>query len=1085
MKVSIVKHWLLMLALSFMFVPGVFAQSQKVSLQLKNATLSQFFKAVEAQTSYNFSYLENIVDHKKDITMSVKDVTLASALNKALEGRNLKYEVVSDKSIIITEKTAAKDVPVKVSGQVFDELGEPAIGCSVMQKGTGNGVVTDANGAYTITVPRGAVLVVSYIGYTTQEVAVGNKTNININLTEDAESLAEVVLVGYGSQRRQAVSGAVVQADLEKFKDVPENDVMVKLKGSVPGLNIEGGHAKAGDDVTLSVRGQNTITSSGNTPLVVVDGAIYYGSIKDISPYDIENVTVLKDASAAAVYGSRSANGVILIETKRGAGTKDGKPVFNFDINYGLSNEYKRPHIYNGEEYLQRVLDIRELKGQEADPSKITSYLTPLEAENYYSTPDHRATIEDPYGVVAQAAWNRSVNASVANSSDKTHYYIATSFIDQHGVVKGDQYKRLSARVNIDSDITRWFNISIKANYSHRNEGGEKLVNLNYKYYLSPYGSLYNDDGSINLYPNGSKTVDNVLKMYYSEYVNNTDNMDAVVSARIKCPWIEGLTVTSTMSNNLKWYQYGLFEDHTTYEAANSYGKGSIKRQYTYNILWDNILKYNRSFGKHNIDFTGLFSQEKYSFDSITGSASNFANDQLMLGNLGLGSTQKIGSEMKASEAIGLMARLTYTYADRYSITGTFRRDGYSAFGVDSKYGNFPSVGVNWAISREPFMEDVDFISNLAIRATYGSNGNQSVSPYSTLGKLSNGKIAYLGDTEYRNTQYIDTMGNGLLGWETTTGANLGLDFGFVGDRISGSIDVYNTNTNGMLFKEQLPVLSGFASIKSNIGQINNKGIELGLHALNIDKEFKWMTDFSFSLNRQKLIHTQTDEDDIDEKLFMGKPVNVIYGFDVIGIWQETDEIPNGWEVGDYKVRDVDGNGLLEKDKDYTIIGYADPNFRWGLTNTFKYKGFTLMVFVNSIWGGKCKDGRWFASQECKFQGNNYEHGTDSNFLVWDTWTPHNTDAYFCKITMSNNSERAYPLEDRSFIKLEKVSLSYDLSKYVRPWGIKGLGVSISGDNLGGWAPYYHGLDAEGDQGVHAYTNPLLRTWTMSLNMNF
>ena len=979
---------------------------------------------------------------------------------------------------------------ITVTGTVTDADGLSIPGVNVAVKGTTLGTNTDANGLFSINVPgRDAVLVFSYIGYTKQEITVGNQTVLKISLIEDSRLLEEVVVVGYGTIRREAVTGAVASANLEVYKDVPSNNILDRIKGTVAGLNIDGTN-RTGQVGAMVIRGQNSIGAS-NTPLVVVDGVIFAGSLADISTHDIESLTVLKDASAAAVYGSRSANGVIIIETKRGQGTA-GKPVFNLDMNYGFSNQMKPLTVYGPDAYLQRLLDIREARDEEADPSKIDIYLQNEERKNYNATPDHQPTIPDPYSICSQPGYNRNVSFGVSNRMEKTRYYIATSVIDQQGVELNDQYKYLSARINIDSDINNWLNIGVKSFYSNRDNSGTTPPNT--KSHFSPWATLKNPDGSYMYAPQTTTSFVSPFWQMATDDVKKRNNLNGIVTATIKAPWVKGLSFVSTLSNTLRWENDNQFWGKNTTNGAAINGRGTREARNYHNLLWDNMLKFNRIFKeKHYVDVTLLFSQEKYKYERVRATAQDFDNTVLGTYRLQDGKTQTVETEGQASQAVGLMARGTYTFNNKYSLTGTVRRDGYSAFSKNRKYGTFPSVGVNWNISRESFLEGNEVLNNLAVRATYGSNGNQSIGLYQTLARIATDRYLYAGSSSYVLTQYISSLATDDLGWESTTGLNLGIDFGWLKGRINGAVDMYNTRTNDLLFSLDLPRISGMGSIMSNVGEIQNRGIEITLNTLNIDqKDFQWYSNFSFSLNRNKVISITGDKgpdgkepDIIASGYFIGKPLGTIYDYKVIGMYQQADKdngtILQGWRPGEYKIEDLNGDGKITSDKDRQILGNTKENFRWSLTNSFHYKGFSLMVYLYSIWGGN----GWYLSRN-NYPNNNYAARGDINHPVYDYWTPRNTNAFFQRPDYGRTGAvTSYKPIDRSFIKLQKISLTYDIGQWVKSLKINGLTLGVSADNLYTFAPHWIGLDPETNQGITDSSVPSIRTYNISLSVNF
>ena len=1093
-NITIMKFSLLFMFLGIISVSAEsYAQSAKLSLDMRDVTLYEVVSEIEKQSEFMFFYKSGDIDSNLKVSIRAKDKTIAEILNEVMKNADLAY-VVNNKHVLIAKKSNATfQQSIFTTGKVTDAEGLPLPGVSIAIKGTTQGTATDANGLYTLQVPNeNAVLVFSYIGFIKQEITVGNRRTINITLSEDTREMEEVVVIGYGTMKKEAITGAVARANLAVYEKVPSNNILDRIKGSVAGLNISGTN-RAGAVGDMLIRGQNSPTAS-NYPLIVVDGAIFAGSIADIAPADIESFTVLKDASAAAVYGSRSANGVILIETKRGQGS-NGKPVFNLEMNYGISNQLHQMKMYTGEAYLQRVLDIRELLGQEADPSRIEFYLQEEERKNYLATPDHRSSIPDPYNILTQPSFNRNVSFSVANRLEKVRYYVATSVIDQQGIEINDQYKNLTARINIDSDITDWLNVGIKSFYSHRDQSGSLFGWL--KCFISPYGTLKNPDGTYVFAPQTTTSAPSPFWYIATDDVKLRNNLNGILTATIKAPWVKGLSYTTVLSNTVRWENDNQFWDDHTVEGRTVNGTGFREARNYYNLLWDNMLKYVQTFQeKHYVDVTMVFSQEKYSYERVRANARNFDNLTLGTYGLGAGKTQTVETGGQASEAIGLMARGTYTYNNKYSLTGTIRRDGYSAFSKNKKYGTFPSVGVNWNISREGFMKDISFLDNLALRATYGSNGNQSISLYQTLARISNNRYLYDngGSPTTVITQYISRLGTDNLGWETTTGLNLGIDFGFLNGRINGAIDAYMTRTNNMIFSLPLPSVSGMSSIYDNVGEIQNRGFEISLNTLNVDRgDFKWYSNFAFSLNRNKVVSIFGDKgpdgkeaDLISSGYFMGKSLGAVYNYKVLGMYQQKDvdngTIMKGWRPGEYQLQDIDGDGKITSDKDRQILGYTKENFRWSFTNSFHYKGISLMVYLNSIWGGN----GWYLSTDNNPGTSSYRDRADINHPVYDYWAPRNTGAFYPRPDYgSTGASVAYKPIDRSFIKLQKIYLTYDVGQWIKCLHFNDLTVGVSADNLYTFAPYWIGLDPETNQGMHAHAVPSIRTYNFSLSVKF
>jgi TonB-linked SusC/RagA family outer membrane protein len=765
---------------------------------------------------------------------------------------------------------------------------------------------------------------------------------------------------------------------------------------------------------------------------------------------------VLKDASAAAVYGSRSGNGVILIETKKGK-SAFGKPQVDVNLNVGTSNQMKPLEVYDSKGYIQRLLDIREARGVEADPTKVEFYLQTEEAKNYMATPDHQPTLTDPFSLFRQQGQLINANFSLANRTEKTRYYLSGNVINQQGVVRNDEFSRFTGRMNIETDLSKWLTVGIKTNYSFRNYPNGRIYGAandgSSMYAFSPYASIHNEDGSYRQFPQTTTSFNSPYWQIATTSVNQNNSLNGIGTILVKVPGVKGLTYTMNASITQNWN-----ENYSFYNSQSVVGlpkKGSANRTYNRSTsqLLDNIIKYNRTFASvHNVDLTLLYSYENYRYESISASGSGFDNESL--GSYGLGTAAIQSSSSGGGESVGkgAMGRLTYTFNNKYSLTGTIRKDGYSAFGANNKWASFPSVGVNWNISKEEFMERVSVVSNLAVRASYGSNGTRAVNPYQTLARMSGGRYIYANDPSYTYTQSVSSLGNEDLAWESTSGYNLGIDFGFLKNRIMGSLDLYSKHTENLIFPQPLPSIGGISSITSNLGRIGNKGVELGLTTVNVNKgKFRWTSDLAFSLNRNKVESIYGQDKDGDGKeddlvssgYFIGRSLGTIYGYRITGMWQQTDKdagtIMTGMAPGTYKLQDVDADGKITSDKDRQFLGNGRENFRWSLTNTFDYKNWSMMLFVNSIWGG---NGYFLAANSPYLDP--YAEAESLNRPTYDYWTPKNPNATFPRL---NNSTAAVykgtKYMDRSFVRLQKASLTYNLSSMVSKYGIKGLRASL------------------------------------------
>jgi len=1081
--------------------------SQTITIASRQITLGKVFKLVEEQTHYAFLWNKRQLDESRVIRIDVKQAPLDQVMKLCLEGLPLTYRISN--RVVIIEKARDPEplrnrAPVEivkdisVSGTVTDEAGNPLSGASISVKGSSTGTSTDNNGRFSIRVPSaGSILVVSYVGMAVQEVPVKGKEELRIIMVREITEQQEVVLIGYGTAKKQAVTGAVATANLKTYENVAVNNVLETVKGVVPGLNV-GAINRAGAEAGISIRGQNSNRSNGSNPLIVVDGAIFRGSLSDIAPADIESFTVLKDASAAAVYGSRSANGVILVETRRGSSI-NGKPKFNVTSSYGFTNELEPVHVYDAKSYLQRVLDIRAANGLPADPDNIAAYLTPIEADNYRATPDHSPTLVDPYNLFRQTGQALNTTASVSNRTDKTAYYISGNIIKQKGVIVNDLYNHYSARVRVATDLTNWFNLGINTYYSLKDFPGATVYGASgggsssSTYQFSPYASLRGDDGNYLQFPQTTTSFNSPYWQIPDQKYDRQNNLNGILTAVIKVPWVKGLSYNLTTSITQNWDENGSFYGLRTVNGLPKNGTGDVVYTRNTAILIDQLVKYNHSFGVHNVDATLLYSTEDYKTFGQSSHGENFNDPSLGIYGLGKGQIQSVSTNGTRTAATGQMGRLTYTYAGKYSLTGTIRRDGFSAFSENHKYGVFSSAGINWQLSKERFMNTVSFVNNLALRASFGTNGNQSIDAYGTLSKMGNSKYYYNG-ASYVITEYVGNLGNNDLKWENTKGLNLGLDFSVLNSRLSGAIDWYDKSTENLIFPLQIPSTSGFTLINTNLGKIGNKGIEISLSSENIRSgNFSWRSDFAFSRNWNKLItaygpdpKTGIEADRPTDGLFIGKSLGIIYGYQVTGMWQVADSvngtIMKGMRPGTYKLLDVNGDGKITSDADRVFLGDSKVRYTWSLTNTFRYKNLSLMMYLYSLWGGR---GAFLSGSNTPY--NDGYSGTSSiNHMVYDYWTPTNPDALFPGLNYATAaSYKGVKYFDRSFIKLQKIALTYDCSGLVKRYGIHGMSFSVSADNLFTYAPHWEGLDPETNVGFTDGAIPSLRTVMGVLTFNF
>lgn len=992
-----------------------------------------------------------------------------------------------------------------IKGTISDKTG-PIIGANVIIKGTTNGVITDIDGNFTLeNVKKGDILQVSFIGYSTKEIKISNNNNLHIQLDEDTQSLEEVVVVGYGSQRKSDLTGGVTAVGEDKLGLVSTNNLMDKLAGQIPGLNISTGNAQPGEDQTLRIRGNNSLTAS-NDPLIVMDGIPYSGSLGDIDPDIIESMSVLKDASSAAIYGSRGSNGVILIQTKKG---RQGKATVTYKGQVGMAETERRLDMMSGDEYLQYLYDYNHLKnGIPYDQLTPESVLGADELANYKAG----RTIDWQDKMFRQAlVTNHQI--SLTGGTESTTYMASISRLRQDGVVRNTGMKRTNISLNINQNLGKWLKIGMSMQAIQKEYGGE-LPYLEAGLKMSPFGTYSDEEGNLEYYPMSRNTLF-YNPMSDCDAIEDKTNRNVFIStfADITLP-VKGLSFRTNFGYNYRNNFVGTYYGRNTLTGSKVDGAASIENTHYWDYTWENILKYENTFGKHKIDATGLFSIQETSKQYSKQSAESFVNDEGGYHNMAGGEKNKsLSSSLTETALLSYMIRLNYAYAGKYLLTLTGRSDGYSAFGANNKYAFFPSAAAAWNISSEEFMENTrNWLDMMKLRVSYGANGNQGINAYQTLDRLSLTQYIWGDGGNTVNGVYLPTngVGNPNLKWETTYTFNTGIDFGLFNGRLSGNIDFYIANTKDLLMNRTVPYMNGYRSILDNIGQTRNVGVEFALNSINIEtKDFLWKTNVNFSLNRDKIVKLQENgKDDITNKWFIGEPTNVYYDYNVIGTWQTDDprwkclvekdnagniisekwgyytddwkEIQKGAEPGSAKLEDVDGDGVITAD-DKKIIGSKLPSFLMSMTNNFTYKDFYMSFVLNGVFG------QWRQMHDQNFDRWMPEFNYLSGMNYWTESNP----------TNEMTSPSYVPYEKHSFYKrmnyvqLKNITIGYNIPKtFTQKLGITSARVDVSVNNVCTFsniknALNYDNAKANDDEKGVVVGYPTARSYMLGLNVTF
>ncbi len=971
-----------------------------------------------------------------------------------------------------------------VKGQVTDKNGEGVIGATVKVKDAATGTVTDFDGNFTLNVNGAGTLVVSYIGYLTKEVPFTVGQTLNISIEEDATALDEVVVVGYGVQKKSDVTGSVTSINKERLSKLPVTNVLQAVQGAAAGVTITQGSSIPGDAPSALVRGRNSI-NAGTGPYIVVDGVPISksgGSLNDINPGDIESMEILKDASATAIYGTNGANGVILITTKHG---KDGKPSVSYNGYLGIEDFAHKMDFCNGAQITQRYKDyVAQNPGE-------TMYNDYVKNQNEAEAQAAGRETDWLYDMVSQTGIIQDHNVTVNGGADNIKYFISGDYMSQKGVLKGFNYKRYSLRMNIDADVTDYLRIGTNSYIvSHNRDGGR--VNFMMAEAMSPYGKVYEDDGSYCIYPMYTESLFfNPMRDINQDHERRQWNINLNAYAELNFGNIWKPLTGLTYKFN---FGYSFVPKRENYyngaEQNDPNGYGYIFNAETQSRTVENILTYAKDIQKHHFDITLLYASSRKKYHDNTATGAKFINDELLWHNLGGGGTQTAKSYTDLYKTVSQMGRLNYSYDSRYLFTFTVRRDGSSVFGSDNKYGTFPSVALGWNIANEKFMEKADWLNNLKLRLSYGKAGNEAIGVYETLAKMSNAALTMNGQSAtalYPSSR----MGNSGLGWETTKTFNIGIDFGFLNNRINGNIDFYTSTTTDLLLQRNLPKVSGYSNVYMNMGKTANKGLEITINSKNIvTKDFTWGTSLVWSWNKNEIKDLYGDQkDDIGNRWFIGEPISVIYDYEMVGIWQK-DEIERGdhlnWDPqaqpGDVKLRDVNGDGKIDPNDDKTIQGQTTPKWIGGLTNTFTYKNLSLSIFIQTVQGLKRNNSLLgTASDEMGRRNSTTEVG------YWSESNPSNEFRSLSKT--SNRWGYGFPC-DASFTRIKDVTLSYQFpAQIINALRISALTVYASARNLATFTSW-KGWDPEADitqRGWGGYENnyPMTKSYVFGLNVTF
>ena len=978
---------------------------------------------------------------------------------------------------------------------------------SVQQTQQATGHVEDSQGPFegnfSLSVKPGATLVISYVGYESVEVKAG--TNVHVNLKEDGHVVNEVVVIGYGTQRREAVTGSVANIGGEKLNQIAASNAAQALQGRVAGVLMTQTSSKPGSEMQIRIRGQRSLSAS-NDPLIVLDGIPFMGQLSDINPSDIKSMDILKDASATAIYGSRGANGVIIITTVKGAQGTPAKVSYNGYVSF--KKIFKKYPMMDGPTFSK----MRQVAGK---------YQNSLDENDNTNT--------DWQDLYYQTGVSHNHDVSVAGGTNGGSYSFGAGYYHDEAVVPTEGYDRVSVRGNFDQKVGEWFRFGLSTNTSYRKTQG--VNNMYAVLCSSPLSSPYNEDGSLKRYNTlpaddqvvvTKETVERDKEVWLSE--NKGIGTFNTLFGEVKCPWVEGLSYRINIGLNFRNSKQGSFTGTgVNNKDANAVNSGSVYENQTRNWAVENLLTFDRAFGKHNLNLVAMYSAEQTTYEQSGGSAQEIPADYFQYYALdkATGQSNLVGYNYWQSGLISWMGRAMYSYDNKYMLSVAVRSDASSRLAEGHKWHTYPAVSAGWNIARESFMENATWIDNLKLRVGYGETSNQSINPYSTLGGLAIRNYNFGNGTNYKAGYYVNSLPNPDLGWEYSKTWNFGLDFSFFNGRLSGSFEYYIQKTRDILLDVSLPSTSGVSSYTGNIGKTENKGWEFTLNGIIIDNKNGWNWEAGINLyaNRNKLTELASGEDrDEGNRWFVGYPIDVIYDYEYEGLYQAGEEaamniLEPGGNIGMIKVKytgDYDANGLPTRQigpEDRQIIS-MEPKLMGGFNTTVGYKGFDLTVIGAFQIGGKLISALHSSSGYL-----NMLTGRRNNLDV-DYWTEQNTGAKYPKpggVLSGDNPKYGSTLGyfDAGYLKIRAITLGYnfDSLKCIKDFGISRLRLYASVQNpfvlfspfnnesgldpeTNSWANENTAVAVDGYTGKHkmpivGYNTPTTRNFLLGLNLTF
>jgi TonB-linked SusC/RagA family outer membrane protein len=1015
-----------------------------INLDLENASLPEAFRAIEVQTEFHFAYDKDILAENITVDLQGNEKPVSDFLMEISEVASLKFKQVNHQITVSKIKKPNREEKLEIvldditiTGKVIDQTdGTGLPGVNLVVKGSTQGTVTDLDGRYTLDAPEDGTLVISSVGYVGQEIAINSRTTIDVVMVPDVTALQEIVVIGYGTQEKKDVTGAI--SSVESANIVRANPVQTSraLQGQVAGVNVQRVNGRPGAGYNINIRGLNSISFS-NEPLVVIDGVLG-GDMNLLDPNDIESMDVLKDASATAIYGSRGANGVIIITTKKGTA---GKPQVSYNGYVGVKTPAHLPDMMNAQEFYQAsVIDLQ------MDGGSPRSFTT-TEVANYENGRgvDWVDEVTDP-----SLQTNHSI--AVGGGSENTTYHFSGGYLNEGGNLLNTKFERYNVKGSMDSKLNDIVKVGFTAYYTYgiQNLGSNEALRSGYR--ARPTGAVYYDEV---LNPDENKDVDwngyavwmgiddkqvmhPLVEAHPDNFRDETRTSNFFGNAYLELTPLEGLSIRSQISTNITNSRGGQFRGTFTKSQKGSRPPRAYRNtRELNNWTLDNIVTYNRQFGMHDLTITGVQSAFQERTESLESRVDDLPYNSLWYAMGTAATISSFGTDLVERSLLSYMGRLIYGFNDKYILTLTSRWDGASQLSEGNKWDFFPSAAVAWRLGDEAFIENTGIFSDLKLRLSYGFVGNSAVRPYATQASLINTPYDFNGTPAFGFAP--GNLGNRLLSWEKSQEWNFGIDMGFIENRITASLEIYNRNTDDLILEQRLPTSTGFDNVTSNIGQVRNKGVEVTLNTVNISQpNFQWVTNVNFSTNQNEIVELYGGDitADVGNKWFVGEPIQVNYYYEFDGIWQldEADVADTYGQVpGSVKVVDQNGDGQINSADDRVVLGSPQPKWLMGITNKLNFYNFDASFLVYFHQGAQYRNSMLSGTMGQVMNGR-------YNALDLNYWTSQNPTNDYYSGAVPNPFREAIQYQDASFVRISDITFGYTMPRtIVDGWGISNL----------------------------------------------